>query len=299
MTCDYKTHYLKLLLSTITTLALMPPSFSVDNAITPVLPLWAKSTGHDKYGQWADIVVKGVTQRMRWCPSGTFLMGTEPDTSPLGVNSLADIYNHGISQDFDSVVQHQVTLTHGFWMADSSCTQALWHAVMESPINGDPELPEDNVRWIDAQHFLMKLNALDRGANFTLPTEAQREYACRAGVQSEYEGAALDAVAWHHSNSGYHTHPVKQKLPNAWGLYDMHGNVWEWCLDLGSPMCSRDAVTDPMGPQLVPKANEWNNDRHIYRGGSALEEDDRSCNAWTRADMKEFNGFRFCSVVVH
>jgi formylglycine-generating enzyme required for sulfatase activity len=97
-----------------------------------------------------------------------------------------------------------------------------------------PNLPVETVSWEDAQAYIAKLNekgGLPEGWKFALPTEAQWEYACRAGEKGPFSGGSLDEVGWYKGNSGSQTHEVGQKKPNAWGLHDMHGNVWEWCAD--------------------------------------------------------------------
>jgi eukaryotic-like serine/threonine-protein kinase len=139
-------------------------------------------------------------------------------------------------------------------------TQGEYERVMgtnPSHFKGDPRLPVETVSWQDAMTFCERLSALpaerSAGRVYRLPTEAEWEYACRAGSTTIYsfgdsEGSLGD-YAWYDSNSGSKTHPVGQKRPNAWGLYDMHGNVWEWCSDWydGSYYAS-SPVDDPTGP---------------------------------------------------
>jgi formylglycine-generating enzyme required for sulfatase activity len=144
---------------------------------------------------------------------------------------------------------HLVRLTRGFWLFDTPCTQALWQAVM----GGNPshfkgaERPVENVSWQDCQQFMAKVNEQLPGLRLQLPTEAQWEYACRARMTTARYEDDLDAIAWYDKNSGGETHPVKQKRANAWGLYDMLGNVWEWCHD-GLREYSPANVIDPLGP---------------------------------------------------
>ena len=133
--------------------------------------------------------------------------------------------------------QHKVTLPRGYWMQTTEVTQAQWKAVMgnnPSHWKGD-DLPVEKVSWDDAQEFIRKLNQQEDEITYSLPTEAQWEYAARAGSSSRFcfgdSDSHLGNYAWFSENSGNKTHPVGQKTPNSWGLYDMHGSVWEWCRD--------------------------------------------------------------------
>jgi formylglycine-generating enzyme len=151
-------------------------------------------------------------------------------------------------------VQHQVSLSRGFWLADSEVTQAFWQAVLAckpSRVQGGGQDPIDVVSWLDGQKFFARLNELKPGLAANFPTEAQWEYACRAGTTGPTY-APLDAIAWYAQTSGPDKfnaggpHPVKQKQPNAWGLYDMLGNVWEPCSDRYGEYPTAP-VTDPVG----------------------------------------------------
>ncbi len=174
--------------------------------------------------------INGVQFAFRWCPPGSFIMGSpENETGHLPHEN-----------------QHKVTLTKGFWLMETEVTQAQWKAVMgdnPSVFKGD-NLPVEYVNWTDCQAFCQKSTSL--GLPLKLPTEAQWEYACRAGTTGAFAGD-LDAIAWYLSNSYAQTHPVATKKPNAWGLYDMHGNVWEWCADWVAEY-PNGAVIDPAGP---------------------------------------------------
>ena len=195
-------------------------------------PPWATAMGRDRFGTYADVIIPGTQAkfRMRWIEPGTFVMG-----SPNGEEG----------RDSDEGPRHKVTLRQGFWMADSECTQAVYEAVMgtnPSDFKG-ADRPVEQVSWNEVQAFLTKLNALVPGPDFRLPTEAEWEYAARAGTTKARYGA-LDAIAW---RVGGETHPVKRKQPNAWGLYDMLGNIWEWCADWYGSYDSGHAY-DPIGP---------------------------------------------------
>ena len=194
-------------------------------------------------------IAQGVNMTFCWCPAGDFLMGS-PET---------EYGRCGADED-----QVHVTLTKGFWMAKTEVTQAQWQAVMgnnPSHFNGD-DLPVETVSWDDAQEFIKKVNSsgvMPSGWKMALPTEAQWEYACRAGETGPYSGGTLDQVAWHDGNSGSKTHDVGTKKPNAWGLHDMHGNVWEWCADWHDD--SLRGATDPSGPSSgvfrVSRGGSW------------------------------------------
>ena len=191
----------------------------------------------------------------------------------------------------------EVTLANPFWLGRTEVTQAQWEAVMgsnPSKFKGDPNLPVEQVSWNDASEFCKKLNAkglLPAGWRWTLPSEAQWEYACRAGTRDEYAGS-LDAMAWYSSNSGRKTHPVATRKANAWGLYDMHGNVWEWCADWYANHPG-GAATNPTGP------NTGSN--RVYRGGS-WSNGGTNCRSAYRRDItpvsrRNFIGFRVAAVL--
>ena len=160
----------------------------------------------------------------------------------------------------DEKPQHDVVLTRGFWLGDTPVTQALWTAVMgKSPsrFRGDSR-PVDSGSWDDAQDFCRKANRRVAGLELRLPTEAEWEYACRAGTMAVRYGA-LDEIAWYGGNAGDGTKPVLGKKPNAFGLYDTLGNVWEWCGDWVGAY-EAEAGVDPAGPDAGPN--------RVLRGGS-------------------------------
>ena len=150
-----------------------------------------------------------------------------------------------------------------FLIAKHEVTQEVWERFMRdnpSGFTGDPRLPVETVSWDDAVRFgeVTGLAAVGSG-QLALPTEAQWEFACRAGTSGPYPGK-LDEFAWYDANSGRRTHPIGTKQPNAFGLHDLHGNVWEWCRDYYSERYSPGPVTDPLGPS--------NGSGRVYRGGS-------------------------------
>ena len=218
---------------------------------------WASAAGRDEYGLWAAFEVEGVRQRLRWIPPGRFWMGS-PESEPGRWN--------------DEGPRHPVTLGEGFWLAETPCTQALWQAVM----GGNPshfkgsQRPVEQVRWDDCQRFLDRLNQRFRHLDARLPTEAEWEYACRAGtatatwrgeLESSKSGEAkiLQDIAWYRANSDGETHPVATREPNPWGLYDLLGNVLEWCWDYWGGYRG-EGMVDPEGPNR--------GSRRVVRGGS-------------------------------
>lgn len=200
-------------------------------------------------------------------PAGSFIMG-----SPLTEQGRAA----------DEGPQRKVTLSRDFWMGRFEITQAQWKAVMgvnPSPFRLRPNadsLPADLMNWDHAQQFIDALNKLGLGT-FRMPTEAEWEYACRAGTSTAYywgnDGSqgTLAKHAWGYSRAEGKSQVVGRLVPNAWGLYDMSGNVWEWCSDWVGPYPPGDA-TDPKGPPT--------GERKIYRGGSWFNEPEalRSAN---------------------
>jgi formylglycine-generating enzyme required for sulfatase activity len=192
---------------------------------------------------------------VRWIPPGRFMMG-----SPYSEKGRGGIYS--ISE-----TQHEVSLTSGFFLAETECTQAQWEALMGcNPSKFKrADHPVELVGWFDAQEFCQNLTAkhqkegvLSEGFKWRLPTEAEWEFAARAGSDAPYYGD-LNEIAWYRGNSGGRSQPVKMKASNAWGLFDMLGNVSEWCADWNGEY-SVSAETDPFGPKS-------GSDR-VIRGGS-------------------------------
>jgi len=184
-----------------------------------------------------------------WCPPGTFTMGSDRDDA----NS-------------DEKPAHTVTLTKGFFIGIYPVTQAQWKAaLMGSEPSNFPgaDRPVEQVLWEESRKFCRQMTRQLKGrAEVRLPTQAQWEYACRVGTSSEFNTGdgeeSLLKSGWFESNSGKETHPVGQLAPNAWGIYDMHGNIWEWCLDWYAEYTPEEK-TDPVGP-------ETGSDR-VFRGG--------------------------------
>ena len=261
-------------------------------------PEWASGWGQDVYGIFVEFSLPGekgvwVTQRMRWIPPGTFLMGSPDDES---------------GHAYDEAPQHRVTISQPLWVFDTPCTQALWQAVMgDNPSEfKDPCRPVETVSWDETQTFITKLNSAVPGLELRLLTEAEWEYACRAGANpptATYAGPIeilgmnnapiLNEIAWYGGNSGFHfdledgedssgwqekqfdhkqagTRKVAQKRCNRWGLFDMLGNVWEWCQDwYDEEYYSKSGAVDPRGPieghSRVLRGGSWNFTARIAR----------------------------------
>jgi formylglycine-generating enzyme len=227
----------------------------------PFPPACATAWGDDRYGLWCEITVKGVVQRLRWIEPGTYWMGsTEDERASFGAQG-DDWFRNWIKNE---APRHRVRLTQGFWLADTACTQTLWQVVVgDSPSNfeGESDLPVEQVSWDDVtKKFLSALNGVLAETEVFLPTEAQWEYACRAGTKTAYhfgETITTDQVNFdgNHPPSGGQagayrrkTVPVKALPANSWGLYQMHGNVWEWCADARRSY-TEESVADPEGGQ--------------------------------------------------
>jgi formylglycine-generating enzyme required for sulfatase activity len=231
-------------------------------------PSFVSAFGVDEFGQWLEFSVPGsdgeVTQRMRWIASGTFLMG-----SPDSETGRWD--NEG--------PRHEVTISEGFWLFDTACPQRLWRAVMggnnPSLFRGD-DRPVETVSWNKVNEFLRRIEELVPGLQLELPSEALWEYACRGGSTTPFsfgDNITPEQVNYN-GNFDYsgapkkglyraETVPVGSLPPNAWGLHEMHGNVWEWCAD-GLREYRKGPVVDPLGSMNVENARLL----RIMRGGS-------------------------------
>jgi formylglycine-generating enzyme required for sulfatase activity len=238
---------------------------------------WKESASRGDYTEDGGV---GLGLRMVWVKPDSFRMGS-PESE------------EGRYSDEGPV--HDVTLD-GFWLGKHEVTQAQYEAVTgknPSHFKG-ASLPVETVRWDDAMDFCRRLSQRT-GKTYTLPSEAQWEYACRAGSQTRFcfgdSDSGLDAYAWYSGNSGSKTHPVGEKSPNAWGLHDMHGNVWEWCSDWDGPYSS-GSVRNPTGPSdgsdRVLRGGGWGGSpqgcRSAYRYG------------YTPGDSYVFLGFRVLAV---
>ena len=232
------------------------------NSPYPFPPLWAAEWGEDIFGLWTALVYKEVRQVFRWIPPGDFQMG-----SPEGEKGR-----------YSNEKQHKVTISQGYWLGDTPVTQELWTAVMgdnPSDFTGEDRLPVENISWDDCKGFMEKLNQFHPDLNLDFPTEAKWEYGCRAGAKESLpfsfgHGISLDkanyrgTLEWKGSDewgkgARKKTTPVGSYPRNDWGLYDMHGNVWEWCRDWYGDYPD-GPVLDPMGPEQGV--------HRVLRGGS-------------------------------
>ena len=215
---------------------------------------WAIAWGEDHYGYWQAFEVKGVRQVMRWISAGEFIMGSPKDEAKRSSDEM----------------QHPVVIKQGFWLADTACTQALWVAVMgKNPSHFDKnnQNPVDTVSWNDCQRFIEKANQeLPAEFQLRLPGEAEWEYSCRAGTQTPFStGETLTTdQANYDGNYPYkkgekkgkyreETVPVLSFPPNPLGLYQMHGNILEWCDDV----YSEDYEPVGAGSRRVLRGGDW------------------------------------------
>jgi formylglycine-generating enzyme required for sulfatase activity len=230
--------------------------------------------------------VNSIGIKFVYIQPGTFMMGS-PSNEP--------------KRDSDER-QHEVTFTKGFYMGTTEVTQGQWKEVMGNDPsyfkNRGPDCPVEGVSWNDAQEFIKRLNKKEGTSKYRLPTEAEWEYACRAGSTTAFANGSitvtdcghdpnLNEMGWYCGNSDNKTHHVAKKKPNALGLYDMHGNVCEWCQDWFGDYSSGH-VTDPNGPSL--------GSNRMFRGGSWYN-DASYCRSAFRSnyspgDMSDYAGSR-------
>ena len=249
------------------------------------LPAPARSSNAQDYVQ----LVKSRLVIVR-IPSGTFQMGTDDALRADDHWKLCS--NCPVRNDVERPL-HRVTLSQ-FWMGEFVVTKQQWQDVMgTNPSyfrNAGPETPVEQVSWNDVQAFLAKVNAMQVRWTVRLPTEAEWEYATRAGTTGETYGP-LDEIAWYGGNGSGTIHPVGQKRPNAFGLYDMLGNVWQWCQDWFGPYSSGSAI-DPQGPATGEK--------RVTRGGCFYCDSIHERAARRNRDLEDHSsqsiGFRIVAV---
>jgi formylglycine-generating enzyme required for sulfatase activity len=224
-------------------------------------------------------IVNTVGMKLVCVPAGEFMMGSLDNESGR----------------YDNEILHKVILTKGFYIQTAQITQKQWQIIMgNNPSRfkeGGEDCPVESVSYDDVQEFIKKLNLKEGIDKYRLPTEAEWEYACRAETNTAYffgnDESKLKEYAWYDKNSDSRTHPVGLLKPNAWGLYDMHGNVWEWCQDWHGEY-TNSLLTDPMGPN--------NGSARILRGGG-LNNPSQDCRSANRGRSTQGNrgisfGFR-------
>jgi len=274
-------------------------------------PTWASAWGQDEIGVWVEFTLSEVSQRLRWIPAGVFEMGS-PNDEP--------------GRREGEGPQHRVAISQGYWLFDTPVTQALWHALMNTNPSHfqTPERPVERVSWDDCQDFLRRINERIPGLDLCLPSEAQWEYACRAGepgalytgamdIKGDANAPNLDPIAWYGGNSGVGfeleegdqisyledrqfdqnpsgTHPVGQKRANPWGLYDMLGNVWEWTADAwhenyqGAPEDGSVWSEGRAGAERVFRGGSWVDEARLCRS---------ACRSGLAPDLRDGDlGFR-------
>ncbi len=253
---------------------------------------WASVWGLDSYGYWQSFEVNGARQVMRWIPPGSFLMGS-PESEP---------------GRRDNEGQHSVSLNDGFWLGDTACTQGLWQAVMgENPSYFDQgdDYPVEQVSWKDCQRFIEELQSHVPSLPLGLPSEAQWEYACRArsntafswGNELSVEQARYD-YGWPYNGgkkreSARGPVEVLHYAPNPWGLYQMHGNVWEWCWDIYVGDLTN---LSEIGSDNQKASEPLEDQRRVLRGGSWFSDGGNLRSAYryavTPGSRDDYIGFR-------
>ncbi len=249
-------------------------SRSTPAMLPPLVPEWAEIFGEDRFGLFAEFTLHGVRFVWRWIPPGPFLMGSPKSEMGREMRPL-----------FAESPQHRVTITHGFWLGETPVTQSQWSSLMQhNPsrfFKDGTQRPVEQVHWYVCVDFVNRLNGTLPALNASLPSEAQWEYACRAGTTTAFHDGssctvpegfdpALDQLGWFDANIQMKTQPVKEKRPNKWGLYDMHGQVWEWCLD-DKRSYSDQPQKDPLGslgPTRVLRGGSWRSRAHLCRAAS-------------------------------
>ncbi|WP_372369706.1 formylglycine-generating enzyme family protein [Candidatus Uabimicrobium sp. HlEnr_7] len=235
---------------------------------------WFSNWGRDEYGLWMAFTYKNVRQVMRWITPGTFMMGS-PEME---------------EGRYENEVQHQVTISKGFWLGETVCTQELWKAVMgDNPSEFESDNnPVETVSWDECNAFMKKLNEEVLEFELCLPTEAEWEYACRAGTMTAFSFG--ESITKKQANyEGKSTVEVKSFACNNWGLYEMHGNVWEWCSDWYDEY-DISITTDPTGAirgsYRVLRSGSWGDSSGRVRSAAR--------SGFVPVNRGDFIGFRFC-----
>lgn len=249
----------------------------------PFPPPWACAWGDDQYGLWATAELirekQRLPQRMRWIAPGQFTMGSHESETANEREQVIYIKERP---------QHSVTISTGFWLASTVCTQAQWELVMggnpslfHDKNQGSAQHPVESVSWNMVQMFLRQLEQLLPDCSATLATEAEWEYACRAGSQSAFSFGATITTEQVNYNGSYpfgtgskgenrkHTVGVKDLPANPWGLYQMHGNVLEWCADAPRHYGHEPVVDPGLAEALTPTQGSFTS--RVLRGGSWID----------------------------
>lgn len=250
---------------------------------------WCNLFEDDGFERIMQAIQVGLSQRQRPGPESTS-QSLWPETlcNSIGIEFVlipAGEFMMGMTDgDDDECPVHMVRISQPFYLGKYQVTQAQWEAVMESNpsrFTGDSNKPVEQVPWEDAQEFIRRLNAKEEGTKHRLPTEAEWEYVARAGSKAAYSfgngSSRLSEYAWYRENASGGTRPVGQLKPNAWGVYDMHGNIWEWVQDWYGEYPA-ETVTDPQGPssgsRRAYRDGSWVDNaedcRSVHRGGAAL-----------------------------
>ncbi len=220
-----------------------------------------------------DVFTNSIGMKFVKVPAGSFMMGSKEPACPDDDSSCTS----GVSKDEQPI--HMVIISQDFYIGRYEVTQAQWQAVMgtnPSRFKSGPDYPVEQVSWDDAQDFIKKLNAKE-GRNYRLPTEAEWEYACRSGGKDQKYcgGDDVDALAWYKGNSGKQTHQVGTKRANGLGIYDMSGNVWEWCSDrYDQDYYGHSPTDDPLGASVgedrVDRGGSWSGVEGYARAANRL-----------------------------
>lgn len=260
----------------------------------PTFPYpWAAEWGEDRYGLYQVLQYKDASYTFRWMPKGRFMMGSPENEEGR----------------YEDEAYDQVSLSQGFWLGETPVTQALYEAITgknPSHFKGKA-LPVEQVSWGDAQAFIKIANSLHPNLKVRLPWEAEWEYACRAGTSTafhwgdelnldlaNYRGTWDDYEKWG-EGAKQATTVVKSYPCNAWGLYDMHGNVWEWCEDVWHSSLGTETATDPFR-STASKPPASGALRRVLRGGSWFNFGRFVRSAYRRSSAPDFRfyylGFR-------